>query len=423
MKGQTRSATSHRQILERILPISAILLASIANAGQWSRFRGPNGQGISYDKNIPAKWTHQDYNWKVTLPGNGHSSPVVWDNKVFITCSPPNAPAGKLLALRVSDGEVLWQKQFTLPAYKMNQRNNYAAGTPAVDADYLYTAWGTPEQTLLEAFDHDGKEIWKRTFPGVKSQHGPYNSPVVFDDILVFTHEHEDTSDKTALSFWIALDRKTGKTRWQLPRTTGPKTSYSTPCLHASLLVFTSFSHGMTGVDPRTGKIVWEASSAFEARVVSSPVIADGLVLGTCGSGSAGKYIIAVKPNANAKPTEAYKIERTAAAYVPTSLALDGLLFTYHDRGQVSCLNAKTGKLIWQEKPAGRYYGSPVWVDGKLYAITVDGDVVVIKAGPKYQLLAVNPLGQGSQATPAVAAGRMYLRTNSQLFSIGGAKK
>jgi len=435
MKGQARLAIADRQILRLFIVISAILLTSPARAEQWPRFRGPNGQGISHDTTIPAKWTQDDYNWKVALPGGGHSSPIVWDDKVFVTCGDEKvalatleAARGMLLALRTSDGEVLWQKQYDLPAYKMNRLNTYAVATPAADADCIYALWPASEQTLLIALDHNGTEVWKRTFPGVKSQHGPASSPIVFDDIVVFTQEHEDSTDKNAPSAWIAVDRKTGRTRWELPRQTGPKTSYSTPCVYPyppdkPLLVFTSFSHGITGVDPSTGKVAWEAESAFSSRIVSSPVIADGLVLGTCGDGSAGKCLTAIKPDAGGKAVVAYKIDDRPVPYVPTSLAVDGLLFTYHDRGSVSCLRSATGEVLWQEEPAGRYYGSPVWVNGVLYCINTDGAVVVIKAAPKYDLLAVNPLGEKSQATPAVAGGRMYLRTYAQLFSIGGDKK
>lgn len=407
-----------------VIVISSILFPSVVQAKDWPRFRGPNGQGLSHATTIPAKWTQDDYNWKITLPGTGYSSPVVWDDIVFITCSQQEKATARLMALNVSDGKILWEKEFSFKPYRMNRLNNFAASTPSADADAIYALWPTADATLLVAFDHKGSEIWRRTFPGVKSQHGPCTSPVVLGDIVVFTHENESSTDPDAPSFWIALDRKTGKDLWQLPRQTGPKISYSTPCVFPSLenpqvLVFTSFSHGVSGVNPRTGKVVWEAGSAFTSRVVSSPVIADGLVLGACGDGSAGKHIIAIKPTDEATPVEAYRITGSAASYVPVPLAADGLLFTCHDRGQISCLRAATGELLWQEKPAGRYYGSPVWVSGKLYVITTDGEVVVVNAAPKYELLGINPLGEGSQATPAVANGRMYLRTDSHLISIG----
>jgi len=428
MKARIHPAKKSTQIVRLILVLSAILLSSTAQAQNWPRFRGPNGQGISNAKNIPAKWTQDDYNWKVALPGIGYSSPVVWGETVFVTCSEKKKAKAKLMALSVSDGKTLWEKDFSFKPYRMNGLNSFAAATPAADADHVYALWPTGDETLIIAFDHKGEEIWQRSFPGVKSKHGPGASPVVLDDIVVFTHENESSGDTSAPSFWIALDRKTGKDRWRLPRKTGHKTSCSTPCAYPSpdkdpVLVFTSMSHGLTGVDPILGKVVWEADSAFENRVVCSPVIADGLILSSCGSGSAGKYLVAIKPNGTTKPIEAYKLTHSEAPYVPTPLTADGLLFTCHDRGQISCLRADTGKLLWQEKPAGRYYGSPVWVNGKLYVITTEGEVVVVKADPKYELLGINPLGEKSQATPAIANGIMYLRTDSHLISIGGPKK
>jgi len=427
MKGKAPSMAAGRRIAGLILVICAVLWASTVRAENWPRFRGPNGQGISHAKSIPSKWTEGDCNWKIKLPGTGHSSPVVWDETVFLTCSGQDSGSTSLLSVRVSDGKIVWEKQFKLSVYRMNRLNDYAAATPAVDAENVYTVWSTSEQTLVAAFDHKGEEIWKRTFPGVKSQHGPCSSPIVVGDIVVFTHEHEDSADRDARSFWFALDRKTGQTRWRLPRQTGPKTSYSTPCLFPSsgpggVIVFTSRSHGITGVHPESGKVAWEADSAHEARVVCSPAVGKGMIFSSCGNGSAGKYVIAVRPGDTDVPAEAYRITGRAASYVPTPLAADGLLFTCHDRGQVSCLRVATGELLWSEKPAGRYYGSPVWVDGKVYVITTDGDVVVVRAAAQYELLGVNPLGEKSQATPAVANGRMYLRTDSQLISIGGKK-
>jgi outer membrane protein assembly factor BamB len=430
MKRSGQWAITGRRILKQLVVVSVFLLASVAQGRQWSRFRGPNGQGISNAETIPIKWTEKDYNWKVKLPGGGHSSPVIWGDKVFLTCGGQKAGRGILLAIRVSDGKVLWQKQYSLTKYRMNSSNSYATATPAVDGDHVYALWATANQTLLVALDHDGEQVWQRTFGGFNCQHGPGISPIVVNDIVVFTHEHERIVND-ARSVWMAVDRKSGKKRWELERQTSRKTSYSTPCVYSSgtdkpLLVFTSFAHGMTGVDPGSGAVVWEAKSAFTSRIVSSPVIAGELLIGTCGDGSSGKRLIAVRPgrpDKSAEPTEVYKIENRSVPYVTTSLAKDDLLFTFHDRGDVSCLRSATGEQLWRKKPAGPFYGSPVWVSGKLYCITRKGEVVVIKAGPTYELLAVNPLGEDSYATPAVAGGRMYLRTYSHLISIGGKKE
>ena len=407
-----------------------IVSASVSKGQEWTRFRGPNGQGISSAKTIPIKWSEEDYNWKVKLPGGGHSSPVLWGDKLFITSGDQQAGKSVILALNVSDGKVLWQKEYSLSKYRPNKLNSYASATPTADADHVYVLFTSPEETILAALNHQGTEIWKRTFEGVRCQHGAGSSPIVHNDMVIITHEHEDKSSQGAKSFWLAVDRKTGDTRWSLKRDTGPKTSYSTPCVYTPTrgrpqLIFNSHSHGMTSVDPGTGKVIWEVASAFPARVISSPVIADELLIGSCGDGGVGKRLIAIRPGSDdgsIQPQEAYSIDSGHRPYVPTSVAKGGLLFTFLDGGLVSCWDSTTGRQLWEEKPAGRFFGSPVWVDGRLYCITMDGDVVVIKAAEKYQLLAINPLGEKSHAAPAVAGGRMYLRTYSQLFSIGGKK-
>jgi len=430
MKKQKQQEKTKKKFLKVLLISFIILFASISKGQQWSRYRGPNGQGISYAQNIPVKWTQKDYNWKVSLPGGGHSSPVLWGDKVFVTSGDQKTDNGFLLALRVSDGKVLWQKQYSLASYRPNPRNSYAAATPAVDADHVYVLWPTPKETILIALDHDGREIWKRTFEGVYCQHGAGGSPIVFDDIVVFTHEHEK-STRDARSAWIAVDRKTGRIRWKLGRQTGPKTSYSTPCLYSphtdtTQLIFTSNSHGITGVNPRKGTVIWETASLLPARVVSSPVIAGRLLIGSCGDGSRGKCLVAINPVASGESFKlvlTYTVDSSTAPYVPTSLANEGLLFTFHDTGYVSCLRSATGEQLWREKPAGKFFGSPVWVRGKLYCITTAGEVVVIRAASTYELLAVNPLGERSHATPAVVDGRMYLRTYSNLISIGPMKQ
>jgi outer membrane protein assembly factor BamB len=417
---------SSARFLPGFFVVLAVLFASVSQAEQWTRFRGPNGQGISAAQTIPVKWTQDDYNWKVKLPGGGHSSPVVWKDKIFVTTGHEQANCGTILALSVSEGQTLWQRQYTLGSYRMNRLNSYAATTPAVDADRVYVLWPASSNTMLVALDHFGNELWKRTFGPVRSAHGAGTSPVVFEDIVVFTHEQERGS-KDIQSAWIAVDCRTGQTQWRLQREKSPKMSYSTPCIyqpagHKPQLVFTSYAHGITGVNPRTAEVMWEVKSAFADRVVSSPVIAGELIIGTCGEGGSGRRLIAIQPGKADKvtePKELYRIEGRSATYVPTPLAVEELLFTVHDQGYISCLSSATGEQRWRQKPAGRFYGSPIYAGGNLYCITITGDVVVTKAASSYDLLAVNPLGEKSHATPAIAGGRMYLRTYSHLISIG----
>jgi len=408
-----------------------LLLACSVQGQEWTRFRGPNGQGISEAKTIPVKWTDKDFNWRVKLPAGGHGSPVIWKDKVFLTCEDPKPAGGMLLALAVSDGRTLWNKRYRLTAYRHHRDNSLAVTTPVVDADRVYVLWQTSKEAILAAVDHTGHEVWRRTFPGVYSRFGPGTSPMLFDDLVVFTHEHWGGGDAGSehQSAWIALNRKTGQTRWTTKRNNS-QISYSTPCVYwprggEPQLIFASWSHGITGVEPQTGRVIWEVGSALPARVVSSPVIAGDVIIGTCGKGGAGLQLAAVRPGSADHPKQAgvvYTCKGKSAPYVPTPLAKDGLLFTFHDQGDVSCLRLETGEVLWREKPGGKFYGSPIWINGYLYCINRAGEVLVLKAAPTYELVGIYPLGEPSQATPAVSGGKMFLRTYSHLISIGGGE-
>ena len=402
-----------------------VVLPWVSWGQEWTRFRGPNGQGIGEATTIPVQWTESDYNWKIKLPGGGHSSPVLWADKVFMTSGDEDAGQGILMALHVSDGRVVWRKDFKLTKYHVNNLNSYATSTPTVDAEHVYALWPTTNETILVALDHGGNAVWKRSFEGVRNQHGAGSSPIVLDDMVVFTREHESRSTD-AKSAWIAVHRKNGQTLWTLERQTSAKTSYSTPCVYSHdtkpQLIFASHSHGLTSIDPLTGIVIWEFPGAFSSRVVASLVISDDLIIGTNGDFGRGKRLIAIRPGSSdgsVQAKEAYKFDDNFMPYCPTCIAKDGLLFMFDDVGYVTCLRSATGEQIWRERPAKKFYGSPVWTDGKLYCITTTGDMVVVKAAQTYELLAVNPLGEKSHSTPAIAGGRMYVRTFSHLFSIG----
>jgi outer membrane protein assembly factor BamB len=224
----------------------------------------------------------------------------------------------------------------------------------------------------------------------------------------------------------IAVDAATGKTRWKTPRKT-TQTGYGTPCVYQPgtgkpQLIFNSQSDGISAIDPGDGKVIWELADLFDKRTVSSPVIAGGLLLGSCGSGGGGNYLVAVRPGVPAEkkaPTVVFTI-RKSAPYVPTSVAYGNLLFLWGDGGIVSCLQAASGEVKWQERVGGDFFSSPVCVDGRLFCVSVRGEVAVVEATDKFQVLAKNPLGELTRSTPAVAGGRMYIHTSQHLFSIGG---
>jgi outer membrane protein assembly factor BamB len=227
-------------------------------------------------------------------------------------------------------------------------------------------------------------------------------------------------------SFLIAVDRKTGQTRWQTERRT-TYAGYSTPCVYEGhgegpQLIFTSTAHGIMSVDPGTGKVNWEYGQPFMDRTIGSPVLAPGLIFAGHGAGIRASRCLAVRPGSPGQgraPTLAYEVTK-AIPLVPTPLVKDGRLFFWTDDGVVTCLKVASGEVVWRERVGGAYYGSPVYVDGRLYCASKTGEVVVLAAGDKFEVLARVALGEPSFATPAVADGVMYLRTRSQLFSLGG---
>ncbi len=406
--------------------LSLLFFACVtAKADNWPRFRGPNGQGLSEDKAIPVKWSEEDVRWKIVLPGGGHSSPVVWDGKVFVASADEKTLTGTLLCVEAATGRELWRKPYSLAKVPLNTLNSYASVTPTVDGDHVYAVWPGPAETNLTAVTHEGKEVWTAKLPASRTRHGMGSSPILCNDAVILSHEQDQVSGGK-LSVWLAVDRGTGQVLWrrEIPETVNA--SYSTPCVYRgkderAQLVFTSHLHGVAGVDSGTGEILWTTPGTLTARTVSSAVLADGMVVANCGEGGRGVRMAAVKPPSDGSSvgTEVYALDGAAVSYVPTPIVFGDLLFLFFDQGKVSCLHAGTGELLWSEKPAGRYVGSPVCVDGKLYCMTVDGDVVVLTAGPKYELLAVNRLDEKTQATPAVADGRMFLRTFSHLTCVG----
>jgi outer membrane protein assembly factor BamB len=395
-------------------------LAPGLRAQEWARFRGPNGSGLSEAKSIPTRWAETDYKWKAALPGAGHASPVLWGERVFVTAADAKAGNFAVVCLSAGDGSVLWKHDSPLLPLATSRLNSLASATPAVDAARVYVCRNEAAHHVLMALDHAGKPVWERDLGSFSAQHGSGASPIVYEGMVILANEQDGES------FLLAVDAASGKTRWQTPRQS-KMAAYSTPCVlqrgaEPPLLVFNSQAHGIYAVTPDTGKVVWEFAKAFDKRSVSSPVLAAGLVIGSCGSGGGGNYVVAVRPGdaGGGKPPErAYEVRRSAA-YVPTSVCVGDLLFLWSDAGVVSCVVAATGEVKWQERVGGDFYGSPVCVDGRLFCASTTGDVVVVRAGERFELLAKNPLGEQVHSTPAVAGGRMFIRTVRQLICIGG---
>ena len=385
-------------------------------ATDWTRFRGPNGTGESEAATVPGMWTEKDYNWRVTLPGVGHSSPVHWGDKIFLTAAESKGTVRIVLCLNAADGSIVWRKDFPSVGHQLHNQNSFASSTPAVDAEHVYVIWTTPDQYSVHALNHDGSPAWQCNLGSYSSQHGSGTSPVVYQDLVVVGNEQDGDSSL------VAIDRKSGDQRWRVPRKTGT-VAYSTPCVYQppqgpAELIFNSQAHGITSINPKDGATNWEID-VFDKRSVSSPIVVAGLVFGSCGSGTGGNYVVAVKPGKN--PQVAYKVDKTAP-YVPTSVAKGDLAFLWSDGGVVTCIDATNGKVLWQKRVGGSFSGSPIRVADKVYCVSSEGECVVVAATDNYELIGRNPLGETCRSTPSVSDGRLYLRTQSHLISLGGKK-
>jgi len=411
---------SHRAWPAAITVCVLAAAACAADSNDWPRFRGPDGTGVG-DANIPARWESGDVRWKVELPGVGHASIVTAGEKLFTTCGNEQSGTQSLLCLAAKDGAVVWKRDYASEAYRHHGENSYASSTPAVDGDHVYACLMQPRELRVVALNHDGSDAWTASLGAFVTQHGGGASPVVYGNLVIVANEQDGPG-----SCLVALDRATGAVKWKTPRKSY-RFSASTPCVFRpkgapAQLIFTSWAHGVTSVNPADGAVLWELSDAFDARTVGSPVAANdaGLVIASCGEGPAGHWLVAVRPpkESGGKPEVAYKITK-AAPYVPTPLVKGGRLYYWSDSGTATCADAASGKTLWQERvPGGTFFGSPVFTGGKLFAVSKRGNVIVLSAADEFQLLGNNDAGEKSDATPAVANGRMYVRTYSHLLCV-----
>jgi outer membrane protein assembly factor BamB len=402
-----------------LIPVLLIALAGQPAAGQeWARFRGPNGTGVSA-ATLPAKWTDADYRWKTALPGSGHSSPVLWGERIFVSAGDDRTGQRIALCLSTRDGAILWRQNFDAAHYSMHRRNSVATATPAADDKHVYFSWAVPEKCEVIALDHAGKLVWQADLGRFKGNHGFGSSPIVVGKLVVLAN------DQDGAGFLIALERDTGTVRWKTPRQSGNAT-YATPCVYRpkdgdELLIFTNWKRGITAVEPESGKIRWELSCfnpRLQERSIASPVLAGDLILGTCGFVTAQKHFVAVRPDGK-DAKEVWRLEK-AVSYLPTPLVKDGRIYLCSEVGIATCLDAATGKQLWQERLGNNFSASPVAAGDRIYCVADDGKVYVLAAAEKFELLGKSSLGEPTQSTPAIAGGTIYFRTPGHLLALAG---
>lgn len=414
--------------LPRLAFFSAVATANLvvtAGAQEWTRFRGPNGTGISPTAGVPVVWTEKDFAWRVPISGASHSQPVGWGDRLFLLTALAEGKERAIICVRKSDGKELWQKSYPLPMARLGNKNTgYANTSPVVDAERVVACFVSNDHFWVRAFDHAGHELWSRDLGTFAAQHGHGASPMIYEGNVIVTN------DQDGVSSVVALDTKTGAVTWTSPRAAGRNaniaTAYGTPITHRRAdgtveLLLTSQSHGVSSLDPTTGALNWD-SPVFDKRMVASPIVAGDYAIGSCGSGAGtGNYLSAIKLGGKGTVGQthvAYTLRR-ATPYVPTPLFHDGRLYLISDAGIASAIEAATGKEIWSERlPRAEFFSSPVLIAGKIYCATTKGEMIVLATGDTFQELGRSPLGEGTHSTPCVDGGRLYVKTFTHLVCI-----
>ncbi len=403
----------------------AVFSCGLARSENWPQFRGADGTGVSAEKGIPTSWSQGDYAWDVAIDGIGHASPVVWGNDVFVTSAEDGGAIRRLVCLYAQTGKQRWSRVIGMNRFVPgNAKSSHASSTPATDGERVYVLFGDKENYLVAAFDFAGELLWRRSLGAFESQHGVGVSPIVVGDMLIVCNDQDGPSSI------FALDKKTGGTRWVTPRTfRGQSTSYSTPMVWRDgkgppQLICASGPMGISSLDLQTGAPNWH-SGEFPLRTVASPVYAGGLFIASCGQGGRyGVLQVAVDPSSrdeNGLAKVVWKREKMIP-YVPTPIVVGDHLFDWTDEGIIACVDAKTGKDVWVKRLGGNFTSSLLCIDGKIFAVGESGKVTVIDAGPEFKELGTSDLGDSSYSTPAIANGRLFLRTFSRLKCLQAKK-
>jgi outer membrane protein assembly factor BamB len=404
---------------------SAASAQSSDRAQFWPQWRGPLFTGVAPQGNPPVEWSETtNVKWKVEIPGLGSGTPVVWGDTIYVTTAVPTGAASgaqrfTLLAIGRKDGKTLWQKALReeVPHEGHHNTNTFASASALTDGEHVYAFFGSRG---LYALDLKGNLKWEKDLGdmSIKMGFGEAASPALHGDRLVVNWDHEGES------FIVALDKRTGKEIWRVPRE--EKTSWSTPLVveHAGRAqVITSATSRVRSYDLATGELVWQASG-MTANAIPTPVHADGIVYLT--SGFRGNALLAVKL-ADAKgditntPAVIWRHDRDTP-YVPSPLLYgDALYFLKSNSGVLSAFEAKTGKKLYGEQRlegVPNVYASPVGAGGRIYVAGRDGAVAVVQQGPEFKLLATNRLDDGFDASPVAVGDELYLRGRKHLYRI-----
>lgn len=407
-----------------------LLAGSNSLAQDWPQFRGPTGDGISSATGVPIEWTAtENIAWKTPIPGQGWSSPVLADGRLYFTTAVGKADSDdeeadgtislRVLCVDAATGRIVWNEEVFRPdaeiAKQMHSKNSLASPTPIVDGDRIYVHFG---HMGTAALDRDGKIVWRQQEITYKPTHGNGGSPVVVDDVIVFS------CDAASDPFVVALDRQSGDVRWRTPRNTPAqkKFSFGTPTVvdvDGRRLVVSAGSGFVGAYDPRDGREIWRVRYGEGYSVVPRPVFAHGLLF-VC-SGFNTPSVIAIDPRgADGDVTDDNVVwsRDRGAPLTPSPLVVGDEIYVVSDNGVATCLDARTGDVHWTKRLGGDFSASPVSAEGRIYFQNEEGVVYVVRAAKEYELLATNEFGERALASPAVIQGALIFRTESHLWRI-----
>jgi outer membrane protein assembly factor BamB len=395
-------------------------------AADWTEFRGPGQQGHAEVKEAPLNWSEtENIAWKVELPGEGWSSPVVVKDRIYLTAAVPlpatDPPDYWLTALCVDakTGKELWSTnvfpQQGANAPKIHNKNSHASPTPIVEGNRLYVHFGHMGTACL---DLSGKVLWRNNQVSYKPVHGNGGSPAIVGQALIFS------ADGAENPVVVAINKANGRAGWSTPRpVTPPKTfSFCTPLpieVNGQTQVILPGAGAVCAYDPASGKEIWCVRYGDGYSVIPRPVYGNGLVYVCTGYDSPS--VIAIRPDGRGDVTETH-VEWTfkrGAPHTPSPLLVGEELYVVSDRGIATCLDAKSGETVWQERIGGNFSASPVFAAGRIYLQDEDGKTHVLAASRTYEKLAENSLPERTLASLAVQEGTIYLRGDKHLYRIG----
>jgi len=424
------------------VPVLAQNSTSTDAPGNWPAWRGPLGTGASPDADPPVEWAeNKNIRWKTSLPGLGHSSPVVWGDRIFLTTAIPIGPALPpraskapgahdnlpvthkqqfvVLAVNRGDGSIAWQTPVheELPHEGWHYTASAASNSPVTDGRHVFASFGSYG---LYCLDVDGHVVWEKQLGKmrIKHGHGESSTPALSGDLLIVNWDQERDS------FIVALDKATGEQRWRMPR--DEETSWSSPIViefNGRPQVIVSGTNRIRSYEPTTGKVIWECGG-LSSNVVASPVSGEGMVF--AGSSYETRALLAINlAGAQGDVTGTKQVawsRRDRTPYVPSPLLYDGgLYFLYHYQGVLSRVTAKSG-----EEPTGPFrlpgitdvYSSPVAAAGRLYITDREGATLVMSGGETPRALAINRLDDQFSASAALVGREMFLRGAKFLYCL-----